>query len=173
MKTAGDPLTLVEPIRRELNRLDPEVPLDEIETMEGYVSEALSDTKVVSGLLTIFSLVALFLSAIGLFGVISFSVINRLREIGIRMALGAAATDVVRMISVQGLALTVAGLALGLLSALGLTRLLASLLYGVEPVDATTYVAVAVFLSLVAFSATYLPARRATRVDPASILREE
>jgi len=173
VKTAGEPHALVEPIRRELSRLDPEVPLAQIQTMEAYVAEAMSDTRVVSGLLTIFGLLALFLSAIGLFGVISFSVIHRLREIGIRMALGAGASDVLRMVSAQGLALTLGGLAIGLVSALALTRLMAGILYGVQPLDPGTYAAVAAFLTVVALSATYLPARRATRVDPASILREE
>jgi putative ABC transport system permease protein len=173
VKTSGDPTALVEPIRRELSRLDPEVPLDEIQTMEGYVKEAMSDTRLVSGLLTIFSLLALFLSAIGLFGVISYSVIQRVREIGIRMALGARASDVLRMVSAQGLILTLAGLLIGLIGALALTRLMTGLLYGVEPLDPVTYAAVSAFLVTVAISAIYLPARRATRVDPATILREE
>lgn len=173
VKTAGNPTALTDAIRRELRRLDPEVPLDEIQTMEGYVSEALSDTRVVSELLTIFSLLALFLSAVGLFGVISFSVVQRLREIGIRMALGARVGHVLGMVTLHGLTLTLTGIAIGLASALLLTRLMTGLLYEVEPVDPLTYAAVVAFLLTVSLLATYLPARRATRTDPASILREE
>jgi putative ABC transport system permease protein len=172
-KTRGDPLQLTELVRRELNLLDPEVPLYQIETMEAYVSESLSRTRLVGGLLTVFSAIALALSAIGIFGVMSFSVVQRVREIGIRMALGARADDVVRMVTRQGLIVTLTGVVLGLLAAFALTRLMTSVLYEVNPVEPITYAGFAGFLILVSLLAAYLPARRATRVDPAIVLREE
>jgi putative ABC transport system permease protein len=172
-KTAGDPLLLTEMVRRELSLLDPEVPLFQVETMEGYVSEALSNTRLVGGLLTVFSAIAMVLSAIGIFGVMSYSVVQRLREIGIRMAVGAGAGDVVRMVAAQGLKVTLFGIVLGLLAALALTRLLSSVLYEVDPVEPITYAVFAAFLIGVSLLAAYLPARRATRVDPVTVLREE
>jgi putative ABC transport system permease protein len=172
-KTAGDPLQLAEPVRRELAALDPDVPLYRIETMQGYVRQAMSNTRLVGGLLSTFSVLALLLSAVGIFGVISFSVVQRLREIGIRMALGARKGDVLRMVTAQSLRVSLTGVALGLAAALALTRLLSSVLYQVDPVDPFTYVALAVFLVAVSTLASYLPARRATRVDPAIVLREE
>ncbi|MGD8700233.1 MAG: ADOP family duplicated permease, partial [Gemmatimonadales bacterium] len=172
-KTVADPLMLTEMVRRELNALDPEIPLYQIETMEGYVREALSNTRLVGGLLTIFSVLALVLSAIGIFGVMSFAVVQRLREIGIRMAIGAHAGDVVRLVAGQGLKVAALGVALGLFAAFALTRLLSSVLYEVDPVEPITYAVFAVFLVGVSLLAAYWPARRATRVDPVSVLREE
>jgi ABC-type antimicrobial peptide transport system permease subunit len=137
------------------------------------VDQALAGSRAMGRLLTVFSVVALFLSAIGIFGVMSFSVVQRLREIGIRMALGAKGGDVVRMVSRQGLNLTLMGVALGLVAAFGLTRLMASILYGVSPADPVTFGGVAVFLVAVSFLATWIPAQRATRVDPVIVLREE
>ena len=173
VKTPGDPLLMTDLVRRELSLMDPDVPLTDIETMEGYVDQALAGSRAMGRLLTVFSAVALFLSAIGIFGVMSFSVVQRLREIGIRMALGAKAGDVVRMVSRQGLSLTLVGVALGLVAAFGLTRLMASILYGVSPADPVTYGGFALFLVGVSFLATWIPARRATRVDPVIVLREE
>ena len=172
-KTRGDPLAITDAVRRELSALDADVPLAQIETMEGYVDEALSGTRVVGGLLTVFSGIALLLAAIGIFGVMSFSVVQRMREIGIRMALGARADDVVRMVTRQGLAVTLAGVGLGLIAAFALTRLMTSLLYQVDPVEPLTFGGFAGFLVGVSLLAAYLPARRATRVDPATVLREE
>ena len=173
VKTAGDPLAMTELVRRELALMNPDVPLSSIETMEGYVDQAMAGSRAMGRLLTVFSAVALFLSAIGIFGVMSFSVVQRLREIGIRMALGAKGSDVVRTVSRQGLSLTLVGVGLGLVAAFGLTRLMASLLYGVSPTDPVIYGGFALFLVIVSLLAAWLPARRATRVDPVIILREE
>jgi len=173
VKTPGDPLLMTDLVRRELSLMDSDVPLTDIETMEGYVDRALAGSRAMGRLLTVFGAVALFLSAIGIFGVMSFSVVQRLREIGIRMALGAKAGDVVRMVSRQGLHLTLIGVALGLVAAFGLTRLMASILYGVSPADPLTFGGVALFLVGVSFLATWIPAQRATRVDPVIVLREE
>ncbi|MDP2471692.1 MAG: ABC transporter permease [Candidatus Palauibacterales bacterium] len=173
VKTAGDPLAMTELVRRELAAMDPDVPLTDIETMEGYVDQAMAGSRAMGDLLSVFSGIALFLSAIGIFGVMSFSVVQRLREIGIRMALGAKAGDVVRMVSRQGLSLTLAGIAIGLVAAFGLTRMMASILYDVSPADPLTYGGFALFLVVVSLLAAWLPARRATRVDPVIVLREE
>jgi putative ABC transport system permease protein len=172
-KTQGDPLRLAEPVRRELATLDPDVPLYRIETMEGYVRRAMSNSRLVGGLLTTFSILALVLSAVGIFGVISFSVVQRLREIGIRIALGAGRGNVLRMVTGQSLRVSLAGVVLGLVAAFALTRLMSSMLYEVDPVDPLIYAGLSVFLVAVSTLAAYLPARRATRVDPATVLREE
>ncbi|UCC47308.1 MAG: FtsX-like permease family protein, partial [Gemmatimonadota bacterium] len=153
--------------------LDPDVPLYRIETMEGYVREAMSNSRLVGGLLTAFSVLALVLSAVGIFGVISFSVVQRLREIGIRMALGARRGDVLRMVTGQSLRVSLTGVVLGLVAAFALTRSLSSILYEVDPADPITYAGLSAFLLAVSTLASYLPARRATRVDPAIVLREE
>jgi ABC-type antimicrobial peptide transport system permease subunit len=144
-----------------------------VQTLQDYVREAMAGTRSTGSLLALFSAVALLLSAIGIFGVMSFSVVQRVREIGIRMALGASSSQVLRMISRHGLILGGLGIGLGLLTALLLTRLLAGLLYQVDPIDPATYAGFAAFLMAIALLASYLPARRATRVDPAVVLREE
>ncbi len=173
IKTADDPLQMTNLVREEVSALDPNVPIHTVQTLDEYVSEALASTRSTGSLLALFSAAALLLSAIGIFGVMSFSVVQRIREIGIRMALGASSGDVLRMISKHGLLLGAIGIGLGLVGALALTRLLAGLLYQVDPIDPTTYAGFAAFLLAVALLASYLPARRATRVDPAVVLREE
>ncbi|HKI95366.1 MAG TPA: ABC transporter permease [Gemmatimonadales bacterium] len=172
-KTAGDPLTLTSQVRRQVSALDGDVPLYQIETMRGYVDAALGNQRLVGGLLSVFSALTLLLAAIGLFGVMSFSVAQRVREIGVRMAIGADARDVLRMVLRQGLRVTVIGVVLGLIGAFALTRLLTTLLYHVAAVDPLTYVAFSAVLVGVALFASYLPARRATRVDPTVVLRDE
>jgi putative ABC transport system permease protein len=171
-KTAGDPLILTERIRTELAALDPEVPLAEVETMEGYVDGAMSGPKALGTLLSVFGVAALALSAIGLFGLMSYTVAQRFREIGIRMALGATATTVVASVSGQALKLASIGVALGIVGALMLTRLMQGVLFGVNPLDVATFVGFSAFLLTVAAAAAWIPARRATRVDPAIVLRE-
>jgi len=172
-KTTGDPMAIREPVRQLTMEMDSEVPLYRVETMEGYASDAMAGTKVLGGFLTVFSALALLLSAIGIFGIMSYQVLQRLREIGIRMALGAAATDVVRMIAWQGFLVTSIGVAIGLAGAYVLSRLMSSLLFEINPVDPLTYGGLAAILSGIAVLAAYLPARRATRIDPAIVLREE
>jgi putative ABC transport system permease protein len=172
-KTNDDPLNLTNQVRAEVAALDPEVPVAEIETMEGYVDAALSGPRMVGTLLSSFGLAAMLLSAIGLFGLMSFTVAQRFRDIGIRMALGASARRVVSSISAQGLRLTTIGIVVGLIGALGLTRLMSGLLYQVDPLDPVTFAGVSLFLLLVAGFAAWIPAQRATRVDPSVVLREE
>jgi putative ABC transport system permease protein len=124
-------------------------------------------------LLAIFAAVAAILAAVGIYGVMSYAVSRRAREIGVRMALGAAAPDVLRLVVGEGMSVAIGGAAAGLAAALVLTRLMRSLLYGVGPTDPVTYAAVAVLLLAIALSASYFPARRAARIDPIAALRQE
>ena len=133
----------------------------------------LFEEQLVSRLSSFFGLLALVLAGLGLYGLLSYSVAQRTREIGIRMALGAEERDVHRLVVGRGIALTLAGATLGLVAAFGVTRFLESLLYGVHPIDPVTFTVVAVLLLLVALAACYVPARRATRVDPMTVLRFE
>lgn len=172
-KTAGAPELLTEAVRAELAQLDPEVPLDEVQTMSAVVDEAMSGPRALGALLSVFALVALVLSAIGLFGLMAYSVTQRYREFGIRMALGASARDVVASVSGHGLRLAGTGVLLGLVSALALTRVMAGLLFEVDPLDVRTFAVVSLTLLVVSALATWVPARRATRADPATVLRQE
>jgi len=154
-------------------KLNPETPISELKTMPGVVSEAMSAPRSAMYLFVAFAGLALLLGIVGIYGLISFFVGQRTREIGIRMALGAQRGDVLRMVINEGLALALPGVAAGLIAALGLTRLLASLLYGVKATDPMALGTVAILFSLVALAASYVPARRAMRVDPMVALRHE
>jgi putative ABC transport system permease protein len=141
--------------------------------MNQVVSGSLKDWRFHAVLLGIFAALALVIAAIGVYGVISYSIAQRTHEIGIRLALGAQRRDVLRLVVSQGARLALAGIAVGVLAAIGLTRLMASLLYGVTPTDPVTFIAVAILLLIVALVACYIPARRAMRVDPMVALRYE
>jgi putative ABC transport system permease protein len=168
-----DTTTLVGAIGREVHVLDPNLPLAEIKTMDERVGDAMWRTRVSAWLLSAFAALAMLLTAIGIFGVMSQTVMQRTGEIGIRMALGAQRRDVLALVLGRGLLVTGVGLGVGIGCALGLTRLIAMLLYGVEPNDPLTFVVVASILALVALAACYIPARRATRVDAVIALRSE
>ncbi len=168
-----DPTTLVSAVRREVRLLDPNLPLHGIETMAERVAEVTSRTRFLALMLGLFAGLALILSAIGIYGVIAHAVSARVKEIGIRMALGAESRAVLWLVLQNGIRLTFVGLALGLIASLAATRVLSSQLYGVSAIDATTFVMIALLLSVVALVASYLPARRATRVDPMVALRYE
>src|SRR6185295_6962639 len=142
-------------------------------TMDEYISATVAGPRFNATLLMIFAAVALVLTVVGLYGVMSYSVAQRTNEIGIRMALGAQASDVLRLIVSQGFKLVLLGLGIGLAFAFALTRVIASLLFGVTAKDPVTFAAVAVLLALVALLACYIPARRATRLDPLHALRYE
>ena len=172
-KTSTDPATLGEPVRAQVVALDPEVPLAELQTMEAVVDEAMSAPRALGSLLAVFAGVALILSAIGLFGLLSYTVAQQFRDIGIRMALGASGPRLVMGVSAQALRLAVMGVVAGLAGALALTRLMEGLLFEVDPVDLGAFVGFSIFLLIVAAGAAWLPARRATRVDPAIVLRQE
>jgi predicted permease len=173
VKSALDPTALVSAIRAEVSSIDKDQPIFAISTMNELVSHSVSTRMFTLILLGLFSGLALVLAAVGIYGVISYSVAQRTRDIGIRMALGASQSDVLRDVLERGLRLTVIGLLLGLAGALAATRVLSSLLFGVQSTDALTFTAVSLILLTVALFASYLPARRATRVDPIVALRYE
>jgi len=172
VRTAGDPRQLAATVREQVKAVDKDQPLT-ITTMDQIFSDSVAGQRFNTLLLGTFASVALVLAMIGVFGVINYSVAQRTHEIGIRMALGAQRQDVFKMIVGQGLSLTLVGIVIGSAGAFALTRLIASLLYGVSPTDPITFFAVAILLSAVALLACYLPARRATRIDPLVALRYE
>lgn len=173
VRTKGDPIVLAGAAQQIIRELDPDVPVENVATMEDLVLRSSKPLRSAMWLLGLFAATALVLSAVGIYGVVSYATERRSREIGIRMALGAQARDVVGMFLRQGLILVAMGLALGTAGALAATRVLASLLYGVKPTDPATLVAVAAFFTAVALAACYLPARRAARLDPMTTLRCE
>ena len=173
MRTANDPHTEVSALRSVVHNLDSNQPLVNIRTMDENISTSVSEPRFRTLLLGIFAASALLLSMVGLYGLMAYSVSQRVHEIGIRMALGAQQEDVLRMIIGQGLKLVLIGVVVGLFGALALSRILARFLYGVTATDPMTFIAVAVILILVAIAACYIPARRAMRVDPMVALRYE
>src|SRR5687767_14215779 len=173
LRMQGDPMSLVPAIRKEVQAIDPEQPIATLRTMEEWVSRATATPRYRTALLGLFAGLAMILAATGIYGVMSYSVAQRTHEIGVRMALGARHRDVLRLVVSQGMLLVVVGLGIGLVAAFGLTRLMASLLFGVTAKDPLTFAAVAGLLAVVAFIACYIPARRATKVDPLTALRYE
>jgi putative ABC transport system permease protein len=173
VRTTNDPTGLTAAIRRELAAIDADVPIYDVRTMDQLLANSMTERQLNMLLLVSFALLALTLSAIGIYGVMSYSVAQRTHEIGIRMALGASRQDVLRMIAAHALRLAGAGLGFGLILALVLTRLISGLLYGVRATDPLTYLAIALLLGLVALLASALPARRATKVAPMVVLRYE
>jgi putative ABC transport system permease protein len=153
--------------------IDPNQPVADIKTMERWASESVARPRFRTLLLGVFSAVALILSVVGIFGVMSYTVTQRTRELGIRMALGAQRRDVLKLVIGQGMILALVGVATGLAASFGLTRIMSSLLFEVSPTDPLTFGAIAMLLTLVALVACYLPARRATQVDPMIALRSE
>lgn len=173
VRTTGDPLLLAAPIRRAIGDLDGAIPMADVQTMDVNVSRTMAQPRFLTLLLGLFAGIALVLAAVGTYGVMSYSVAARNREIGIRMAMGAQAARVQRMMLAQGTTLAGAGLILGLGGAIGLTRFLSSQLFEVSATDTRTFVLAPLFLAAVALLACFLPARRATRVDPVQALKED
>jgi putative ABC transport system permease protein len=173
VRTAGDPLAIVPAVRRVIAAVDPEQPLSWVRTMDQMIDLNVADRRQVLTLLATFAALALVLACIGLYGVLSSAVTQRSRELGLRMALGASGGSVQRLVVGRGLLLTAFGLAIGLGASLALTGLMKNLLYGVEAVDPATFAGVAAFLGGVAMVACWIPARRASRLDPMVVLREE
>jgi predicted permease len=173
IRTAGDPLNAAVVVRQQIQQVDPALPLDRVQTMQQVVSDSVSEPRFRSVVFGSFAAVALVLVAVGILGVLGHSVSRRTREIGMRMALGAQRVDVLRLVVRQALAMTVAGVLLGALAAAALTRLLASFLYDIRPLDPETFAAAAVTLVAIALVASYVPARRASVIDPIVALRSE
>ncbi|MFZ0922122.1 MAG: FtsX-like permease family protein, partial [Candidatus Acidiferrales bacterium] len=173
VRTQGAPSTVSSELRDTVRQVDPSLPLMDLKTQTEETSEALSQERLFARLTSVFGLVALVLAMIGLYGTMAYSVTRKTHEIGIRMALGAKPADVLRMVIRQGITLTLIGVAIGIIVALGVTRLINSMIFGVTPYDPITFITVAVVLLAVAFLACYIPARRAMRVDPMVALRYE
>ena len=172
-RAAADPWPLAAAARRAVRDFDPAMPVSDVRTLDDVVSAARARPRFLTTLLTLFAAVALVLAAVGIYGVISYTVARRTGEIGVRMALGASTGNVLGMILGQGLRLAAAGVALGAVGALALTRFLGGLLYGVSPFDGQTFAAMALLLSGVTLAACFIPARQATKVDPTTALRYE
>lgn len=173
VRTRKDPKALVAPIRRELRNLDPQIPMDKVLPMEDYVSKAVAPTRFAFVLMMVFSAAAVALAAVGLYGVVAYSLSRKTREIGIRMALGAQRRGILLGAIREGLTPALVGIALGGLFSFGLMRMIASLLFGVGAGDPLTYAGMAGLLALVVLAACYVPARRAVRLDPTLALRQE
>ena len=171
--TAANPTALIESMRAAVREIDPTLPLFQIQTLNTVISESVADRRLNGVLLGTFATIALGLAALGLYGVMAYSVTQRTRELGIRMALGAQRGDVSRLVIGGGMKLAAIGCGVGLVAAFALTRLLKSLLYGVAPTDPLTFGAVVLLLGIGALLANYIPARRAVRVDPMVALRHE
>lgn len=173
MRTTNEPSTLTSTIRSLAAGIDKDQPLYSVRTMEELYSESIAIPRFQTAIFSLFGTLALALGALGVYGVMAYSVNQRTQELGIRIALGAPSGDVLRLVMWQGLALTSAGIGIGLGAAIALTRFLTAYLYEVEATDVLTYIVVASILSSVALLAGYLPARRATKVDPINVLRHE
>jgi putative ABC transport system permease protein len=173
LRTTGDPLRLSAAVRSEMRRIDPRLPIRNLRSMEQLVDRSTAPQRFNLSLLALFAAVGLLLATVGIYGVIAYGVSQRLHEIGVRMALGAQARDVLKLVMKQGMVLVMVGVALGLGASYGLTRLMKSLLFGVGATDPATFASISLLLVTVALLACYIPARRATKVDPLVALRYE
>jgi putative ABC transport system permease protein len=173
MRTAGDPLAAVSAARSRLRELDPNLPISQVMTMEAIVERSVAPRRLQMMLLTIFGTIALVLASIGTYGVLAYQITERMREFGVRMAVGANAGDILRMVLRQGMGPAVAGVAIGLAGAMLVTRVMSTLLFETRPIDVTTFATASVVLIAAALLACSVPARRATRVDPSTALRAE
>jgi len=172
-RASGDPRAVIAALRREVQQLDPSLPLYNVRTLTEHMQVPLFPARMAAAVLGSFGVLALVLASIGIYGVMSYVVAGRTREIGVRMALGADRRAVLRLIVGQGMMLAMIGLLIGLVVAFAVARLLTSLLYGVSPADPLTFTGVVFLLATVAALACYIPARRATKVDPLVALRYE
>jgi ABC-type antimicrobial peptide transport system permease subunit len=173
VRTTSDPAAFAPRLRAEVAALDPDLPLSDVRTMSNFLGLALFPARIVGSVLGFFGVLGLILAAVGIYGVMSYSVSQRTREIGIRMAIGAAQTQVVRLVMRQGMLLVLIGTAIGLVAAFGAARLLRGLLYGSGSIDFVAFTTIPLILLGVAMLAIWIPARRAAGVDPMKALRSE
>jgi putative ABC transport system permease protein len=173
LRSRGDVQHLGEAVRHEVESVDPNVPVHSISSMDQIIARSMANRRFALDLLGVFAAVALLLAAIGIYGVMSYSFSQRTHEVGIRVALGAQRLDILRLAFGEGMRIVAIGLASGLLGAAIMTRFFRSMLFNVAPADPGTFLSVSVLLAGVALFACYIPARRATRVDPLAALREE
>jgi putative ABC transport system permease protein len=173
VRTPGDPLAAVTAVERAIHSLDKDLPVFSIRSMDQLLGNSLAQRWLTLVLLASFALLALLLASIGIYGVIAYSVRQRTHEIGVRIALGAQAGDVLQLVLKHGMKLALLGMAIGLVSAVVLTRWMTTLLFDVKPIDPLTFAAITVLLMLTALLACWIPARRATKVDPMVALRSE
>ena len=173
VRATGDPLALVPAVRARVKTLDPQLPVYNITTLERRISDSVAQPRFYAALLSVFAVLALVLAAVGIYGILSYHVSQCTREIGLRIALGARQGNVLGLVMLQGLTLTAMGMALGITGAWGASRFLSTLLFGITPTDPTTYIGTAGFMALIGLVGAYIPARRATSVDPIIALRCE
>jgi predicted permease len=173
LRSGAAPTALTSAIKKEIRELDPDLPIYNVRTMDDRVQESLARCRFSMMMLGLFAALALVLATIGIYGVMAYMVSQGTREIGIRLALGATQTNILRLVVRQGMTLALTGVAIGLAGALILTRLMRSLLFGVQSTDPLTFIAIAALLTLIALLASYIPARRAARIDPMVSLRCE
>jgi len=173
LRTSVDPLSVLPAVRSEIRAVDPDQPISNIRTMDEVLGEETASRRLGMTLLTIFAALALLLCSLGIYGVLSYFVVQHTPEIGVRLALGAQRRDILGLVLKKGMGLALVGVAIGLGAAFALTRLMASLLFGVSAADPLTYAGITLLLTFVALCACYLPARRATKVDPMVALTYE
>jgi predicted permease len=173
VRTTGDPTRYVSAIRAAVNSVDKDEPIANVRTLDDLVSSSMGQRRLSMTLLGVFAGIALLLASVGIYGVMAYSVVQRTREMGLRMALGARQRDVLALVLRQGMTLVLSGVVIGVVCALAITRVMASQLYSVRPTDPVTFVSVAVILASIALVATLVPAWRATKEDPTVALREE
>jgi putative ABC transport system permease protein len=173
VRAAGDPMALAPAVEQTVHRMDPQQPLADVRPMVQVVDETVSGARFNTAVLAVFAAIAFLLAAIGIYGVISYDVTARTNEIGIRMALGAQRSEVIQLVMGKGAILAAIGIGIGLAAALKYSRFMASMLFGIAPWDFYTFAAISVLLGAVALAATYLPARRASALDPQTALRRE
>jgi ABC-type antimicrobial peptide transport system permease subunit len=173
LRTEGDPRLVAGTVLRELSGVDPDMAVWDLKTMDEHLQGSTFTTRMVTSLIGVFGMLALVLSVVGVHGVVAYSVSHRTQEFGVRIALGAGSLGIVRMVLKDGLRMILIGIGFGLTLAVVATRILASLLYGVSPLDSVTFMVVSMVLAIVALAACYVPARRAASVEPSQALRYE